>query len=172
MKTKEYVLLSSREFKVLKVIQFEGPEWDYFLGLIPYLRTYDPKNYDHLKGDELDEKILSLIQERFPKSRFCRSEVIVFKEQLERAKKTMKSEHQKSLIFQFFGVPSYDEVIKLENEKDNVKVKGIDLDLKINFHYIKNPESLILNIQDVYTCPDLPFDDFCRLINSITPILD
>lgn len=39
MKTIEFFPMN--EFFVLKVIQIEGPEWNWFTGYLPYLRTFN-----------------------------------------------------------------------------------------------------------------------------------
>lgn len=41
MKTMEFLPIN--EFSVLKVIQIERPEWNWFIGYLPYLRTFNSK---------------------------------------------------------------------------------------------------------------------------------
>lgn len=80
MKTIE--ILPPEEFKVLKVIQIEGPQWNWFTGYIPYIRKFNSKEYNSEKDDIIDERLLLTLKQNYPNSFLRFSIDIFFKGQL------------------------------------------------------------------------------------------
>lgn len=153
-------LLPNNEFSVLKVIQIEGPESNWFMGYIPYLRTFNPKLYNTEKGDLLDENILSAIKETMPKSFLLFSEDIFFKGQLEERLKTLKSVYTFNMTIEFFPLISYEELLALGDRQFTTYT--INLDMKLIFR-----EGMKRSFLNQFCFCKIPYDQLDEIIKTI-----
>lgn len=160
----EIEFLSPEEFKVLKVIQIVGPDWNKFTGYLPYLRTFNTKVYDHKNGDIVDNKILEVLQNYFPKS-FLRYNIeVLFKGQLENNLKTLEGGSRKKITLQFTPDVSYDLLPKLVGRTFHAYPWEFEIRLLFNEN---NERSNLIN--GFYLC-SIPFDKVDDIVKTIKPI--
>lgn len=161
MKTIEF--LPAEEFRILKVIQIVGPEWNRFTGYLPYLRTFNPQKYNHDKGDILDEKILEAMQHYFPKS-FLRYNIqVLFKGQLDDNLKTLEGGSRKEITLQFSPDIPYDLLPKFAN----ITFYAYPWEFQIRLLFGESNERKEL-INGFYLC-SLPYDQLDDIVKTITP---
>jgi hypothetical protein len=158
MKTLE--LLPLNEFKLLKVIQVVGPEWNLFKGYLPYIRSYDPNNFE---GDLLDEKILESLQQTLPQTKIVNTYKILFKGQLEEIKNTLKGACTKEICIELFPFIPFEIASQFEGKT----FTGYSLNLSIMLHWARNSDAQN-NIQDVYICT-IDHDKIDNFIKTIRP---
>jgi len=157
-------LLPPKEFKVLKVIQIEGHEWNWFTGYLPYLRTFNPKKYNSIKGDVIDEKLFSVIQQAFPKS-FLRYNVnILFKNQLKEFIENIEGGSRKNITVQFFPLIPYQNVHTLVGKEFTAYALNFGLRLLFNKSEMKKH-----HINDFFLC-DIPYNIIDEKIKTIQTI--
>lgn len=157
-------LLPFEEFKVLKVIRIDGPEWNWFSGYLPYLRTFNPKTYDSKRGDLLDEKILSAIQENFPQAKVHYSNEILFKEELEDNLKRIEGGTRKDITFQFFPLIPYDNIAEFVGRE--FFAYPFIFQLRIN---LGTSNQKLERIHEFFLC-NLPYDKITQLVKTIRPV--
>lgn len=156
--------LPMNEFSVLKVIQIEGPEWNWFTGYLPYLRTFNHKVYDSQKGDYLDEKILETVKQTLPKSFLRFSEEILFKGQLDDRLRTLEGGSRKNVTIQFFPLIPYEQAPTILGRQFAAYPIGFDMRL-----LFKEGSEKKHNILDFFLC-NLPFDKIDDIVKTIKPI--
>lgn len=157
-------LLPMNEFSVLKVLQIEGPEWNWFTGYLPYLRNYNPNVYDSQKGDFLDEKILETVKETLPKSFLRYNEEILFKGQLENRLRTLEGGSRKNITIQFFPLIPFEQAPTMQGRL--FTAYPINFDIRLLFREGSEKKH---NILDFFLC-NLSFDKIDEIIKTIKPI--
>ncbi len=155
--------LPTTDFKILKVIQIEGPEWNRFSGYLPYLRTFNPKQYDHKKGDILDEKILEALQHYFPNSFLRYNLEIVFKGQLEDNLNNIEGGSRKEITLQFSPDIPYELVPQLVGK--TLYAYPWKFEIRLLFSENNDRKNLI---NGFYIC-SLPYDKLDDIVKTITP---
>lgn len=106
---KKLSLLKPNDFKVLKVIQIEGPKHSWFTGYLPYLRNFTGDNgYNRSSSDLLDEKILDVIRQTLPDSFLKYSIDILWEGQLEENLQGIQGGSEKGLTIQFNPLLPFD----------------------------------------------------------------
>lgn len=157
-------LLPMNEFYVLKIIQIEGPEWNWFTGYLPYLRVFYPKVYDSQNGDFLDEKILETVKQTLPKSYLRFSEKILFKGQLDDRLRTLEGGSRKIVTIQFFPLIPYEQAPTMLGRQFTAYPVNFDMRLLFNEGNEKKH-----NILDFFIC-NLPYDKIDNIVQTIKPI--
>ncbi|MBS3915832.1 MAG: hypothetical protein KG003_15155 [Bacteroidetes bacterium] len=157
-------ILPESDFSVLKVIQVEGPKWNWFTGYLPYLRVFNPKVYDSHKGDFLDEKIFEIVKQTLPNSFLRFSEEILFQGQLDDRLRTLEGGSRKSVTIQFFPLIPHELVPTMINRQFLAYPMGFDMRL-----LFKEGSEKKHNIIDFFLC-NLPFDKIDDLVKTIKPI--
>ncbi len=152
------------ELKVLKVLQIVGPDWNKFTGYLPYLRTFNPKIYDHKNGDLLDQKILETMQHYFPNSRLRYNIEILFKGQLEDNLRTLEGGSRKKITLQFSPDIPYEMLGKLAGQ--SFYAYPWEFEIRLLFNDSKERSELI---NGFYLC-SLPFDNLDEIVKTIKPI--
>lgn len=102
--------LNPVEFKVLKVIQVEGPKHSWFTGYLPYLRIYKGGAYTRETNDIIDQKILDVIKQSLPDSFLRYSIDILFKGDLEENLKAIEGGSRKNITIQFNPLLPFDNI--------------------------------------------------------------
>ncbi|MFT3823923.1 MAG: hypothetical protein QM731_08380 [Chitinophagaceae bacterium] len=157
-------LLPHEEFKVLKIIRIDGPEWNWFTGHLPYLRTFDPKTYDSMKGDLLDERILSTIQQNYPQATLRYNNDILFKGELEDNLKWIEGGTRKDITIQFFPLIPYDIIAEFVGR--DFFAYPFNFQLRLN---LGSQNQKLEWIHDFFLC-NLPHDKITELVKTIQPI--
>lgn len=153
--------LPMNEFSVLKVIQIEVPDWNWFTGYLPYLRTFNTKIYDSKKGDFLDEKILETDKQNLPKSFLRFSEEILFKGQLEDRLRTLEGGSRKNVTIQFFPLIPHEQVSTMLGRQ--FSVYPVRFDMRLLF---KEGSEKKHNLLDFFLC-NLSFDKIDDIVQTI-----
>ena len=164
METREIKFLPIEKFKILKAIRVVGNEWNKFTGYIPYLRTFNPKNYDFEKGDELDEKIISIFKSNFSKVDLWINEQIVFEDQLETMLRTIEGGSKKNMTFQFSPLLPYHEASKFVGKTFNA------YPIQFKMRLLTGQENKRINqINDYFICQlnYKKLDEFVETIKSV-----
>lgn len=157
-------LLPAEEFKVLKIIRIDGPDWNRFTAHLPYIRTFNPEKYNSKKGDLLDEKILSSIKEIYPTSLLRYNIDILFKGELEDNLRYIERPTKKDIIIQFFPHIDYDQIRELEGREFSFYPLTFSLRIDISM----DKENIQL-INDFYRC-DIPHAEINELVKTIRVI--
>lgn len=157
-------LLPPEEFKVLKIIRIDGPEWNWFSGQLPYLRTFNPKMYDSKKGDLLDEKILLAIQQNYPHATLRLSNDILFKGELEDNLKGIEGSTRKDITIQFSPLIPYDNIAEFVDRE--LFAYPFNFQLRLN---IGSSIQKLEWIHDFFLC-NLPYNKITELVKTIQPV--
>lgn len=162
MKTLEFLPVS--EFKVLKIIEIHGKSWNRFFGFLPYLRSFNKDLYDKetltSTNDELDERILAIIQADYPEATIS-TKNIFFKGELEERLQLMAGGTTLPVTIQLFPLIPFIEA----NQFQGRTFSAYPLQLSLRLHLPPNSEKLN-HIRDYYLC-NLPYDRIDRLAETI-----
>jgi hypothetical protein len=157
-------LLPPNEFKVLKIIRIDGPDWNWFTGHLPYIRKFDPKVYKSKEGDLLDKQILSAIQDIYPSSLLRYNNDILFTNELEDNLKAIEGGTRKEIIIQFFPLLPYENLDRFIGRQ--LYAYPISFHLRLNFARQNDKVNLI---NDFFRC-EIPFDKIENLVGTISAI--
>jgi len=160
-------LLPVEEFKFLKVLQIEGPDYHRFTAYLPYIRTFDEKKYvpQHAaKDDLLDEQILATIQSVYPDTRLRYSRSIFFEGELEETLKAIAGGTIKPCTIQFNPHITYEVIAR--SGRTTFSAYPFSFQLRVHL----SPEHPRLEaINDYFLC-QLPLEQLDGLAKTIKPI--
>lgn len=162
MKTIEFLPIS--DMRVLKVVQVIGQDWNSFTGYLPYLRIYNPEEYDHENGDLLDQEILNSIRHNYPKS-FLRYNVdILFKDQLNDNLSFIDGGTKLKFKIQFTPQIPFDLAPKLAGHTFYAYPKDFEVRMQFGEH---NEKQQLINT--FYLC-SVPYEKIDSLIKTIESV--
>lgn len=154
--------LPEKDFKILKVIEIIGPNWNRFNGYLSYLRNFDKENYE--SGDILDEKILSTIKQTMPLSYLRLNEKILFKDQLEEIQSRINMPKKMNLTIQLFPLIPNENIFEFAGKEFNAYPYNFNINI---IHHEKNDYmSLIHN----YLICNIPHDIIDDISKTIKPL--
>ena len=144
-------VLQVEEIKILKIIRVIGPNWNRFIGHLPYTRTLS-NTYDYKKGDLLDESLLESIKKTYPDSVLVENRIIFIEGELEERLRCIRGGSQKKITVNFF--PYVDLPYERMHEILGKQMKSylVDLTLRLDlseqnekFQYIYDSELCYIN---------------------------
>lgn len=162
MKTLE--VLPAQDVKVLKVIQIEGPDWNRFSGYVAYTREFNPKVYDNIAGDILDERILSTICHYYPNSSLKYNIEIFFKGQLEDNLRMLEGGTRKKITIQLTPDIPYELMSSLVNQ--TFHAYPLEFEMKLLFGA---KSEKLEHINEFYLC-SIPYEILDEKAKTIKPI--
>jgi hypothetical protein len=164
MENKVIKLLPSAEFKVLRIIKIVGNEWNPFIGYLPYLRDFEPLKYDSQNGDEVDEKMITVLRNCFPNSILWIREEILFNDQLQNTLNTLEGSTRKVITIQFAPLIPFEEVPGLVGRTFYAYPFSFDVRLFLSENSTKKEL-----INDYFIC-NLPYKNLDEIIMTIKPV--
>ena len=143
------------KMKVLKILRIVGPDWNWFTGYLPYLRTLSP-TYDYKSGDLLDENLIEAIRKTYPASSLVENRLILFEGELEERLNAIRLGSQKKFTINFF--PYIDYPYERMNELVGKEFKAylFDFSLRLNisdqnekYKYIYNSDLCYIDFREI-----------------------
>lgn len=155
--------LSIEDFRVLKIIKIQGPEWNNFTGYIYYKRLLS-KKYQSSTPDYIDDLIINSIKELYPGSTLVVNKDILFKGELEDILKGYTGGTSIDFTIRFTPQIPYEKVFSLVGRKFHEYIPKFKLNLFLN-----EGNEKIHHISD-FGIAYIPFeqiDDFNNRIKTI-----
>jgi hypothetical protein len=159
---KELELLPIEEISILKIIRVEGPEWNKFVGYLPYKRTFYP-GYDQVNGDIVDEKLLNAIKGYFPNS-ISQYKLVLFKGELIEYLKTIRGNSSAKFTLKIWPEIPYEIVHTKAGQ--TFHIYGIDLKFRVLFKPNKSSKGDL----DQFFSIELPFEELDEIAKTITAV--
>jgi len=155
--------LEINDFRVLKIIRIEGPEWNNFTGYFYYKRFFT-KDYNSETNDLLDNLILKSIKELNPKSTLCVNKDVLFKGEFEDILKGYTGGTSIDLTIRFTPHIPFDRIYEIAGKE----LYEYFPKFKLNLFLSENNEKLkhINNFAISYV-PFDEIDNFGKLLKTI-----
>ena len=157
--------LSIDEMRVLKIIRVVGPDWNYFTGYLPYLRTLR-KEYDINNGDYLDEHFIKTVKAAYPSSSLVESALLLFEGELEDRLNAIRGACTKDYSINFFPYINcpYEKLYELQSRIFTNYPTKFSLRL-----HIENNSDKIKHIHEYELCY-IDYTKIDDIIKTIFPI--
>lgn len=156
--------LDPTEFKVLKVIQIEGPKHNWFTGHLAYLRDFTGADgYNHQTNDLLDQKILDVVKQSLPDSFLRYSIDILFKGELEDNLNGIRGGSEKGITIQF------NPLLPFESDSQFVRKQFYAYRINFNIRLLFTEKEKQQYINDYLMCY-LPHNELENYIKTIKAV--
>lgn len=157
--------LPIKEIKIFKVIRIVGPEWNQFIGYLPYTRTIS-KSYDHKNGDLVDESLITTIKKAYSNSSLVENRLILFDGELEDRLKAIRGVSQKKITINFFPYINYPYERICELMDRNFTSYLFDFTLRLDISEKSDKFNYIYDFDLCY----IDYDKIDHLMETIQPI--
>lgn len=105
------------DVRILRILRIAGPDWNRFTAYLPYTRSFERERFDNNtgydRGDVLDETLLAVIKQAYPRTDLYRNKLLLFKGDLENELQAIRGGVDKPSTIRLHPLFSYTDIREL-----------------------------------------------------------